>query len=650
VKKIKYISSIILIWLGIVLIGEIHSQQFIRNRDSSHTNASYNFGDDFRKAVEHIRLSAERNNIIAFIIHHEFASEIEHSYILYSTHTLPETVTKFYGKGNNLKSIIFGNIYVSITDISEAPAKVDGFLRLYGSSNNIDAFINELDAIYPRSSPVYEASPDTFYRNILVSYWCIVIIYIIFLTLVEVFFLKKEVFIRVSLGASISRIIGHNIFIDTIVYLMIFIIGGFIFAKTTSFWHEPILILMIFTILIIANLLVYLPLYKLDFKAVTSNSKIPKRVLKCSYLIKSFASIFAMFAITSSLTLIQPTIKYFYAYDFFAANKSHDFATFQYRFNESIFEDMMAMINFQQANTEMNNTIYFDYFEQLQPIALQNIFIPADNDCLPYDFGIIKANINSFDYLASVIKDFSLDVVTADICFLIPEIMDDMEMETALEFAKMFVHDDISYTVFYYGSGVDIIAINGGDFLLNEFNFVSDPVIIFDTTRRIIHNSGVMYNFTAEILDEIIERFGLEGETVRITNVFDVYNHFWFMIRVGVFASVLVSILALLLAIITIFNIISLEYTVNAIELCVKKILGYGVLKKNIDIIGELFISNLFCAVIAILIMVNIFYINYVVVLVAIGVIFFVDIVAILWSAYRIEKAQIVKILKGGTL
>jgi len=113
---------------------------------------------------------------------------------------------------------------------------------------------------------------------------------------------------------------------------------------------------------------------------------------------------------------------------------------------------------------------------------------------------------------------------------------------------------------------------------------------------------------------------------------------------------VLVSILALLLAIITIFNIISLEYTVNAIELCVKKILGYGVLKKNIDIIGELFISNLFCAVIAILIMVNIFYINYVVVLVAIGVIFFVDIVAILWSAYRIEKAQIVKILKGGTL
>ncbi|MCL2253165.1 MAG: hypothetical protein FWC09_01850 [Lachnospiraceae bacterium] len=159
-----------------------------------------------------------------------------------------------------------------------------------------------------------------------------------------------------------------------------------------------------------------------------------------------------------------------------------------------------------------------------------------------------------------------------------------------------------------------------------------------------------MFNLDTETLTEIINRFGLENEIVRITNVFEVYNHFWFMIRAGIFASLLVSLMSLLLAVITVFQIVNLEYTVNAIELCVKKIHGYGVLKKTMDIIGSLLICNLISIVITVIIMVIILDMSALAVAISVSIIIIIDFIALLLSTHRIEKVRITKILKGGAL
>ncbi|MCL2253164.1 MAG: hypothetical protein FWC09_01845 [Lachnospiraceae bacterium] len=480
-KKIKYISAVILIILGIVLIGEIHSQQFFRNRDSLYTYTAYDFGEDHREAAEDIRSFAERNNIIAFIIDNEFSSELEHNYGIYSTSELPQQVINKFGRGNNLKSIIFGNINITFNDIKEAPINNNGFLRFYGQRSDITVFITEFDELYNRVIPIHEPNPDTLYRNVLIGYWSIIFAYILFLTLVEIFLLKKECFIRTILGASVASIIWRNIIIDIAVYLITFLSGILIFMRLTSVSNELALIFLLLVILIITNSLLYLFLYKIDYKSAMSNSKIPKKILKSGYLIKSFAAFFAIFAISSSLMLMKPAVKYFQAYDFFASKKTYDFADFQFRTNHRISEDMMLMTLLNQANTEMNNAIYIDYFERLKPIVLQNIFSPTDDDGLPYDFGIIKANLNAFDYLSTVIKGFSADAVTTEVVFLIPN--KEGDKDRALDFAKLFIHDEVDYSVYYYDSGVDVICINGGDFLLNEFAFHHDPVIIFDAVH-----------------------------------------------------------------------------------------------------------------------------------------------------------------------
>ncbi|MDR0221107.1 MAG: hypothetical protein LBI54_06875, partial [Lachnospiraceae bacterium] len=225
------------------------------------------------------------------------------------------------------------------------------------------------------------------------------------------------------------------------------------------------------------------------------------------------------------------------------------------------------------------------------------------------------------------------------------------------EFAQLFVSDEAAFSVLYYTPGVEIIGVNGGSFLANEFAFWQDPVIIFDAThprengaRQTAYTTGAMYNITDEILADIIERFALGDEFVQTTNVFEAYNHFWFMIRAGIFAAVLVSALSLVLAIVVIFRIVSLEYIANAIELCIKKTLGYSLPKRNFEIIKALAICSILSVTAAIVLLGNLSEINIVAALGAAGMLLSIDIVAVLWSGWHIEKARITKILKGGAL
>ena len=306
-----------------------------------------------------------------------------------------------------------------------------------------------------------------------------------------------------------------------------------------------------------------------------------------------------------------------------------------------------------RRNEAMNKAIYLEYFDKCRPIILSKFTSVGQHN----DFNIIYANINAFDYIASVVNGFSMENFTSDVYFLIPDNISDSQKEEMLDIAKhtMANHSaDYTYSIFYYEGDIDVICIDQQS-VTNEFVFLKNPCIVFDATNPSDnignispYSSAIMYRLTEEIRLEIIERFALESEITEITNVFEHYEHFWFMIKAGLYAMLLISVLMLVLEIILVFRIVDLEYTVNSIELCLKKTLGYGLWQRNLDAIIFMAAVNLLCVVMAVLMIGSL--VDWHFVVFAAGIILFIDITALLWSIHRVERARISEILKGGAL
>ncbi|MOA42730.1 hypothetical protein D3C78_1648030 [compost metagenome] len=108
--------------------------------------------------------------------------------------------------------------------------------------------------------------------------------------------------------------------------------------------------------------------------------------------------------------------------------------------------------------------------------------------------------------------------------------------------------------------------------------------------------------------------------------------------------------LVLFLEFIIISSIIKLEYEVNAIELSIKKVLGYSMLEKNKSIILMTFITTIFSIALAVF-MAFIFNLDKIYYIATGGVIILLlEWVVISFYIHRIEYVKIQKILKGGNI
>lgn len=653
-KRIKYISAVIIIWLGLFLVGEHNVLQIISNLDRAYPHVMFDFGDDWKNAADDITTIANRNNIVVFTYDYKFTSLyiLEYTVELYSSQELPQSVAKALGGGHPQSSLIRGNISITFSSFDNVAARpTSPYIYMYGEEQDKLTFIDELSGLYTKLSPVFNASYDYTYRTILLAYLSVAILFLLFLTLADVYFQKKEAFIRISLGASASKLIQTNVITDTAVYTLIFACGCFLLSFITSVFYNKLLLLLMLAVLLATNSLIYLLLYKIDHKYAVNKSKMPKRLLRLSYVIKSAAAIFAMAAISSTIMLIPPSLDYLRAQSFFSEHSDYYYANFRYKTPH--LSDGDNFLEIRNRNTVMNETIYTDYFDESRPIILSKVNLLEGY----IDFDMVFANINAFDYIASAIPDFSMETITSDMCILIPCKMNSEERDTAVEWAKIIMmRDSPEYSVFVYDSGARVLNIDSHSTEIS-FTLVKDPVILFDKTHptenvRMIsaYIRAIMYRLSDDLKTEIITRFNLEDEIAEITNVYDLYNHFWNMTRAGVFTATLVSIMALILAALTVFRIISLEYTVNAIELCIKKTLGYGIIRKNADTLVTLFLCNILCSILAISVFALIAPGNLFAIVIAIGIILCMDVIAVIWSARRVEKARITEILKGGAL
>jgi len=193
--------------------------------------------------------------------------------------------------------------------------------------------------------------------------------------------------------------------------------------------------------------------------------------------------------------------------------------------------------------------------------------------------------------------------------------------------------------------------------LSGEFDYLSAPVICISSDTKEKYNIDTNYRnlvdsmlFEIDNTDEIKSFFSDASVKVIGYNAYEKYKSDFRIYITLIIVSTILLILMMIYFILITALLIRFEYDLNAKELALKKVLGYSILRKN----KNMFIQSL-VVFIMILVSETIFAfvtksVSIYVVILQCGILFGLDISLLAANIKKIEKKQLVKILKGGAL
>lgn len=277
------------------------------------------------------------------------------------------------------------------------------------------------------------------------------------------------------------------------------------------------------------------------------------------------------------------------------------------------------------------------------------------------DNGGVYANKNVLWHLKDTIEELKEFDFEKDVYFILPRGTNEEIIEYVEEAAVRLIGCETDYEIISYDEDVDLLVLE--DNSLSGAVTVKNPYIIYNNmddtecSKNVDDYVGYHVNANSTIckadkeeLEVFVEEFGLENHICRITNVWEQYEETYQNIRQTTIISVMLMVLLVILECFVIRNVLTLEYTANAVELSVKKVLGYGIFEKNRKVILSTVITSAICIVISAFAAENIVASSMSYVLAGGFILLGIEVVMILFAIRKIEKNSVQKILKGGAL
>lgn len=655
-KAVKYIISFIILFVGMLIIGEsqiFHLDNFYTEFDNTTMYLQPNTTEE--EMVTDILNAANRNEVDVFTFKRSPRSSFLTEYDIYGTSGVKKYITENLNiKERKYTSLFLGNINFAFHDFKNITG-IESFKDYYviGSKEKVHQFKIELIDKYAGNHPQVGFVSNESKKNT-VAIWLLITSIILLLSFYDMSLQKKENLIRVSMGERISRIIWNNILLDSLMFLILFVAILYILSNFTNVYFMFGISLLSFFLLLLANSLLYFNMYFYDLKKVFSNSIGSKKMLSLNYSLKIVTTITTIFIISSNLALIFESYNLYKQKSFFKEHSDYYYTRLEYN---PLLSKSDAMPETITESEKVQSTFYKKFFKEFDATLL------ASTGDLLNGKGIL-ANKNTFDYLSKEIKELKEIPLNKDIYFLLPKnFPDDTILDTELnEIVKFYQGDNFNYDygVIFYENNVDIISIDENHIYGSKF--VENPIIIYnniaaeelekrnDVTQKVNFVHEIMYKITNEKFNKFVEDRDLTNQIVTKTNVFENYNNKWIAAKRILYINFIFSILILLLEFMIISSILKMEYEVNAIELSIKKVLGHSMLEKNKKIILMTVVTTLLSIISAIVValIINFEEIYY---LTIGGSIILVLEVSIIWFyIHKIENSKIQKILKGGNI
>lgn len=585
-KKIKYILSFLLFFIGFSFVGEsfmLYLDTFEENFSNTTVFKPAYISNDVMK--EDIKQAAETNKVGFFVYKEVLTNSVKTDIYIYSNAKTREQLVKNHSISNQTyDSMLLGSATIHLEDFTTIQKMQDvDKLYLIGNKTDMTKFKAELVDKYGGNFPKLNTATNESKKNIFLV-WIIIFIALLLLTYYDILFIRKEILVKVVFGDNLKTLILKNIVLDGLFFSICFVASGLFLSNFTNTAFHLFASMSLFGLFLLINSMLYLSLFFANVKEAFSNSKNERKLLYLNYLIK-IVSIIVTITITSScIGVISETISYYNQRDFFEKYEDYSYIKLNYLPQE----DANLNISLLEKSANMREKFYQEYFKD----SLQLVNLTFSDSRL--NESTIMANRQAIPYLITQIpelKDFHFE---DKIYYIFPE---KQKNNHALQNKIRDINqeytttDNIPEENLTYTSDIEVMSIDGMNYF-NRSKFLKNPVILLNNIlpditnleinkRRGYYAYDIMYEISESKFQNFVENNQLNTELTEKTNVYDLYEYHWEFLKRSAIVAVVLLIFILFLEGIVIGLILHLEYKVNAMELSLKKIVGYSIWARN---------------------------------------------------------------------
>lgn len=646
----------IMMIVGFLFIGE----QFIYHLDGfyeSYYRVNFTFVDvsentTNEEIIDEFLETAHKYEVDFFVVDSEIVSDSKKVITIYGTPSGNKSIQEREFSSGVYSSLVSGRTQVQFKSIKEI-TDIRAFQHFYfiggeEAFENIVDFSKKLIDKYSGGYPRIHGSNSGLYLNL--SYiWCSIFLMMLIATFYEVLVKKKELIVRTIMGYNLTIFLWKTIVSDFLITGAIFIIVPLCIGMYTNVFFRFDFVGMLYGGYVIVNMAVYSLILQIDLKKDLANTRNTGVFICVTYVIKVITLFVVIFILSGNMILLVQGVNYWNQRQFFETHKDYDYYQLSYK-NSNLsrsFEDSDYVMQKFHKEFEEESLMYIDL-----------------SGNLGLEYPILLVNSNALKEIEEMNPKMFKDEVEfkeGKVYYLVPEELsnDEVTIDLGEEVYDFYSYKKNTTKELIVYDKLDIVGVNKFKNIFRSFEH-HNPLIIVDNTeldisynessRQIYYEYDVMYNLPEEAFYEFVQRNNLNKQIVKKTNVYELYEQNWQVIKRSLKLVSVLSILLLVTEIFITFFVIRLDYRSNAMLYVIKKLLGYSSINRNKRILIVSGASVSICIVIAVIVNV-IANKNYGIYLcISACVIFGLEILYIYGVIKHIESQNIVRVLKRGKI
>lgn len=690
-KYVKYAVTLLVLSVVAACTGLICQLHFMESPLTNSVQVYVADDESSEKFFSNIEKATSSSGAVAFIyILNADNFENNYSFVAYCADSKARDFLKneCLIKSGEYKSVFLSDTIVEIKNLEDYPLR-EGYIEINyaGSAAEEDAFVeavnNTLNVTDRSIGEVTSyVSNDVIVLQILV--WIIAIAIIGAAGLYEISFKKGETAVKYTLGEKTSVIYLKKVIADTLMFVALGALAFGVSSIFTSSLFSLKITLIMFAVLVAANALCLLPILRVQLSKGFASAYSSSGVLSISYVLKFVTCVLTVMATAFSFGIITQTEDLRNVENYYKKFSDYSFMTV------TVDKTKIPPITEESSVDYMSELWYdiyvFKYRLTQELFSQGKVVLQAwigDTECADgKERGKLFFNRNSREELIEAIPELENVKMNEETMYLIiPEYenyekdMDSFKQSFAPELnggsGYMFAHN-YEIKVITYKDEVDVFAFNtpenGGGGLYKN------PVVCFsniDESKGTIScvetdysknvGSSIFNEYIADLAvynvseEEVLEfaahdGYDLNPDKLQLSNVYDTFLTTNVKTMQALLLAYVILVIMLLLETCMISVVIRMEYTIHAKELAIKKVLGYSIFQRNRKIFVITF--GVIGVGLAAALILNGFLelANPALIILGCLLLAAIEAAVILFNIVRIEKSQIVKILKGGSL
>lgn len=485
----------------------------------------------------------------------------------------------------------------------------------------------------------------------------IIVALLILYNYMDTAFIKKEILLKVIHGDSSWLHYIRKSLMDTALFLVVLCVCigvQFIIYPVIKFYSLTILIVIP---LFVGIWLVNIQLLKIRPKEILYGHQFTKKIMN---LLSIFSCIIAIFSCITVLLLFQeiPSIgKFRKSKGFFTGHK------------DSIFLELRTNSDFQNKydtdhqkiksiNRQMNE-FWNKVDVLLEPICIKNLSI--QNTEQKTNWQPLYCNHNAKSYIQELYPEAeNINLNNYKAALIIPTGLNDNDIITSLTLFKSeylsiegIEISEKEIQIIRFEPKKEIVSLSIGG--KSCFELCNNPVIFISSksyetkhmNKIYLSDGSIFKSINPDELDTLLKDLPVDAV---ITNAYEQYQLEKKTHNSFVLMTICTSTLILILYISVIHTLLELDYKINAMEISVKKILGWNIIQKNKKHIIMATIELIINLCIAIIISHKLGAIEILLFSLIPFILYLLTIFAICVTIKKIEMKNTVKVLKGGSL